>query len=60
MKEITRRLNKAEKALRIEEPHLINFEGIKIMSDEFEKLYKQICAESKGIPIRQQKTTKSN
>ncbi len=51
MRNITRRLDKAEKQLRIAEPHLVNIVGIEMMSDEFEKLLKEIDGKSRGLPI---------
>ena len=54
MKDITRRLNKAEKALNLnEKPYPVNIAGIEIMSDELDKLIKKIWAKSKGLPIRE-------
>ncbi len=53
MSNITRRLNKAEKALRIEEPHLINIAGFEMSSDELDKLLKEISGKSRGLPIKE-------
>jgi hypothetical protein len=53
MRDITRRLNKAEKALRIEEPHLVTLLGVEMSSADFDRLLKEIRAESKGLPIRE-------
>ncbi len=57
MRDIARRLNKAEKALRIEEPHLVNIGGLEIPSDKLDELIKEIWAESKGLPIRERTAT---
>ena len=53
MKNISRRLNKAEKALHIEEPHLITLLGVEMTSADFDKLLKEIWAESKGLPVKE-------
>ncbi len=53
MYNIPRRLEKAEKQLRIEEPHLVTLLGVEMTSDELDKLLKKIWAESKGLPIRE-------
>lgn len=53
MRDITRRLSKAEKALHVEEPHLVNIAGFEIMSDELAELIREIWAESKGLPIKE-------
>ena len=53
MNNITSRLSKAEKALRIEEPHLVNIAGFEIMSDELGELIREIGAEGKGLPIKE-------
>ncbi len=49
MSNIHRRLNKAEKQLRIEEPHLITVMGVEMSSDSFKKLLKEINGKSKGV-----------
>jgi hypothetical protein len=53
MRDITRRLNKAEKALRIEEPRLITLFGVEMSSDELGELIREIGAEGKGLPIKE-------
>ncbi len=53
MRDITRRLNKAEKALRIEEPHLVDLAGFEIRSDELDELLKEISGKSRGLPINE-------
>ena len=45
-------IEKIEKQLHIEKPYLVNIAGIEIMSDEFEKLFKKIQAEGKGLEIK--------
>lgn len=54
MRDITRRLDKAEKQLRMDEPHLVNIAGIEMMSDEFEKLLKEIDGKSRGLPCKEE------
>lgn len=54
MQDITRRLNKAEKQLHIEEPHLITFMGVEMMPDELDKLLKEINGKTRGLPIREE------
>ena len=53
MQDITRRLNKAEKQLHIEEPHLITFMGVEMMPDELDKLLKEINGKTRGLPIKE-------
>jgi len=53
MNNITRRLSKAENALRIEEPHIVNIAGYEIMSDDLDELIRDIGAEGKGLPIKE-------
>ena len=53
MKNIGRRLNKAEKALHIEEPHLVTLLGVEMSLADFDRLLKEIWAESKGLPVRE-------
>ena len=52
MSDITRRLNKAEKQLHIEEPHLITLFGVEMSSDELDKLLKEINGKTRGLPIK--------
>ena len=51
MSNIHRRLDKAEKALRIEEPRLITIMGVEMTSDSFKKLLKEIDGKNRGLPI---------
>ena len=53
MSNINRRLEKIEKKLRIEEPHLITLLGVEMTSDEIDEMLKKIQAESKGLPVRE-------
>ena len=53
MNDISRRLDRIEKKLHIAEPHLVSIAGLEMMSDEFEKLLKEISAESKGLQIKE-------
>ena len=54
MNNITRRLNKAEKALRIDQkPYPVNIAGLEMTSDELDKLLKEIWAEPKGLQIKE-------
>ena len=61
MSNINRRLEKAEKQLCVNEPPVV-FEytdengveqGIEMSSAEFDRLLKEISAESKGLPVRE-------
>ena len=52
MRDIARRLNKAEKALRIEEPRLITLFGVEMTSDKLDELLKEISGKSRGLPIK--------
>ena len=49
MNNLGRRLDRIEKQLHIEEPHLVNIEGFEIMSDKLDGLIKKIGAEGKGL-----------
>ncbi len=53
MSNVSRRLDKIEKQLHIEKPHLVNIAGFEIMSDEFDKLLKEISGKSRGLPIKE-------
>jgi len=53
MKNISRRLDKIEKKLRIKKPHLITLLGVEMSSDDLDELLKKIRAESKGLPVRE-------
>jgi len=53
MSNIHRRLDKAEKQLRIAEPRLITLLGVEMTSDELDELLKEIRAESKGLSVRE-------
>ena len=57
MRNISRRIDRIEKKLRIEEPHLVNIGGLEIPSDKLDELIKEIWAESKGLPIRERTAT---
>ena len=55
MSNIHRRLGKAEKRLRIgEKPHLVTLLGVKISSDEFRELLKEIDGKSRGLPSEEE------
>ncbi|MCP4263378.1 MAG: hypothetical protein GY774_38610 [Planctomycetes bacterium] len=50
MSNIKRRLEKIEKKLRIEKPHLVvNIAGLEMTSDEFTELLEKINGTSKGV-----------
>lgn len=49
MSNLSRRLDKIEKKLRIEKPHSVNIMGMEVMSDEFEKILEEINGKTKGI-----------
>ncbi len=53
MSNINMRLEKAEKQLRIEEPHLVTLLGVEMSSDELDEFLKEIWAESKGLQIKE-------
>ena len=57
MRNISRRIDRIEKKLRIEEPYLVNIGGLEIPSDKLDELIKEIWAESKGLPIRERTAT---
>ncbi len=54
MSNINRRLEKIEKKLRIEKPHLVNIAGMEMTSDEFAELLKEIDGTSKGVLPREE------
>jgi len=49
MRDISRRLDKIEKKLRIEQPHLVNIGGMEMSSDEFMKILEEINGKTKGV-----------
>ena len=42
MYNLGRRLDKIEKQLHIEKPHIVNIAGLEVMSDEFKKILEEI------------------
>jgi hypothetical protein len=53
MNNLSRRLDKIEKQLHIEKPHIVNIAGMEMMSDELDKLLKEINGKSRGLQIRE-------
>jgi hypothetical protein len=49
MSNFKRRLEKIEKKLHIGKPHLVNFGGMVMTSDEFVELLEKIDGTSKGV-----------
>ena len=49
MYNLGRRLDRAEKRLRVGEPHPVNIAGMEVSSDEFKKIMEEIDGTSKGV-----------